>query len=769
MPVAADRIFVLPDTIAALPRRPFEFSPGAREAAAALLDAEPDALLRGLLRDQESEGALLAARRVIGAFLGAAGAAGRDGGDPGAGPDHDAAAIAARLATARATLAAVLGPLREEADPQVREAVLRQRAPLGMLGGCWLEVLSQPATQPSTIVNALYAQYFTLLGSGDPLRAARYLRRRALEAAGVQLPDIGAADLAAKAGIRPLTALHGVFYLALSRLPANFLPEVVGVHVAFHALGVDDLLLGIEQPIAQADLVAVLTQFLGLAGPDDRERMLAGLRLTLALEHEHVTMLAELAAWHRERTLESRVAEIVARHAPMAGSQHQEVRVGGELLAETFGKPHVDIAAFLAEFRESKQLRPWRGGDSRFIRAIKFGGPMYGIFDEGEAAVFKAWVESVQAGERPPIRITPDTVGDAQAAVWRDAIERSAPQDVVFAEPGPFDDRELFHRLANIENFPNVRPAAIERAERTLAAAEVLFTHGAGGRYTDATWFDYDADALYQRAEQVYWEKLIKPYRPLTEIPERDEVVFLQTTYALGALIDGTWLHRLAGTGHDTRPSDPMLLSIYADEMGHGDLAKNHLTLIHTALASMDVRLPHIRDEAFKEQGDLPDELYGFSLHQLCLAMFPDRYYNELLGYNLAIEMFGLGEMRLHEVQKLRHYGFDVCYEQAHLTIDNISAGHTKQAADIIVAYLDHVQRNVGDAAVQQEWRRIWRGYASYAYFVEHALLKKLAAGQGEPAGESVGESAGQSVGQSVGEPAGEPAGESDDVLDLMI
>jgi hypothetical protein len=112
----------------------------------------------------------------------------------------------------------------------------------------------------------------------------------------------------------------------------------------------------------------------------------------------------------------------------------------------------------------------------------------------------------------------------------------------------------------------------------------------------------------------------------------------------------------------------------------------------------------------------------------LCMALFPDRYYNEILGYNLAIEMFGLGELRLHEVQKLNHYGFDDCYEQAHLTIDNISAGHSRQAADIIVAYLDEVRRVLGDAAVEREWRRVWRGYASLAYFVEHALLKELAA-----------------------------------------
>ncbi len=205
-------------------------------------------------------------------------------------------------------------------------------------------------------------------------------------------------------------------------------------------------------------------------------------------------------------------------------------------------------------------------------------------------------------------------------------------------------------------------------------------------------------------------------------------MVFLQTTYALGALVDATWLHRTANLGRSDRRCDAALFSIYADEMGFGDLRKNHITLIHRALHSMDIRLPHIRDAAFMEQGDLPDALYGFSLHQLCMALFPDTYYNEILGYNLAIEMFGLGELRLHEIQKLSHYGFDDCYEQAHLTIDNISAGHSRQAADIIVAYLDEVRRVLGDGAVEREWRRVWRGYASLAYFVEHALVKELQA-----------------------------------------
>lgn len=732
MPTTAAGFFELPDTMAALPRRPFEFSASAGDEADGLLALEPEALLRRLLRDQESEASLLASRRILHAFLESV--TGTDAGAGNAGVDDaDADSIAAHVSSARATLHEQLDGLSAATSPgpEARAAVLRQRAPIMLLAGCWLDVLSQPATQPSVIVNRLFAQYYALRGSGDPLRSCHHQRRRALEDAAIRLPEFGAAGFLAAAEARPLTALHASCYIALSRLPANFLPELLGVHYAYFALGIDDHLLRLTSPLPETELRAVVAEYLRLAGPDERARLRSGVRLGLALEREHVALLADLAAWHGGRTLESKVAEIVVRHAPLAGSQHGGVRVGGRPLTETFADPELDLAGFLRDLRESPRLRAGAdGGESRFIRAIKFGGPMFGIFDEHEADVLKQWVATVQAGDRPAIELTRNTAGDEHASRWRAALAASRPDDVVTIRGAadPRDDRELFHRLVNIENYANTLPLAAEYAQRLLAEAEIMFVHGGEGRYTDATYFDYSPDALYARAEQIYFEKLVKPYRPLEVIPEREDVVFRQTTYALGALVDGAWLHRLGNLGHEGRPSDHLLTEIYADEMGHGDLAKNHLTLIHTALASMAVELPHIRDAAFMDQGELPDDLYGFSLYQLCLALFPDSHYNEILGYNLAIEMFGLGELRLHEIQKLDHYKFDACYERAHLTIDNISAGHTKQAADIIVGYLDEVQRTSGSDAVQLEWLRIWRGYAAYAYIVEDTLRKKLAA-----------------------------------------
>ena len=719
-------VFNLPDEITSLPELGFEFDASCREQAARALAEPATRLYARLVRDQESPTVFLIARRVIDGFLRRG--AQLSGTSSETAPTADA--IAVEVLAARDELAAALETLRGLPD-DVREAVLRERAPVGLVAGCWLDLVSQASTQPSVVVNRLFSHYFALQGEGNPQRGVHHVRSRWLETEGAYLPEIDADDFMGKAGARELTAWHGCFYLALSKLPASFLPEVAGVHYAFHALGVDDLMAGKAPVLAEPTLREALAEYLELAARNatadaDPARLLAAVRLTVQLEREQVGLLTDLAGWLGEATLDEKAARIIERHAPYAGSQHGDVRVRGRRLTDIFADPEFDLAGFVAEFRASRQLKPMPDGDSRFTRALKFGGPMFGVFDEREAAVFAAWAEQVQAGQAAEVVIRRNTLGDASAAAWREAVLEREPADVRYAEARARDDRELLYRLVNLENFPSALTLARARAEDGLEKAGILFEHGAGGRYTDATYFDYTEQALYERVERIYWDKLVGPYQKLEQIPDADEVIFGQKIFALGSLIDGSWAHRIGNLGRYRRPADGMLFSIYADEMGRGDLRKNHITLIHQVLTSMSVHLPHIRDAAFVDQAELPDMVYHLPLHQLCLSLFPDSLYEEILGYNLGIEMFGLGEMRLHEMQKLRHHGFDPIYEEAHLSIDNVSAGHARQSADIVARHLDGVRRASGEGRVQESWRRIWRGYASFAYFIETPLIKDL-------------------------------------------
>ncbi|GGU65590.1 hypothetical protein GCM10010211_33470 [Streptomyces albospinus] len=76
---------------------------------------------------------------------------------------------------------------------------------------------------------------------------------------------------------------------ALSRLPASFLPYLVGVGYAVFALGIDDFLLGTEALLPESEARAVLAEHLACTedsatGPEDRRRMLA------ALDHRFVSV-----------------------------------------------------------------------------------------------------------------------------------------------------------------------------------------------------------------------------------------------------------------------------------------------------------------------------------------------------------------------------------------------------------------------------------------------------------------------------------------------
>jgi hypothetical protein len=707
------------DLTTSLPLGPYECSPAAFAEAAAVVAGPPAALYRQLMVEQESEATLVAARRVLAALL-----------PDGVGLDKDQ--VLAELAGSRAAIAGIAARLRT-APAETVAAVLRQRAPLALIEGCWLDTVSQPATQPAVIVNRLGVEQLELMGRGVVERTLAHQRRNLLLEHGVVLPDLMATDFLAEARARPLTVVTAAFYLALSRVPASFLPEVVGVHCAFRALGTDAALSGVDG--AGYDPAPLLEEYLAHTaqsptGPADRARMLAAIRLVVRLESAHVAMLDEFAGWHQGLSLDARLALIVDRHAPYAGRQHHRVRISGTLLQDLLAGPAFDAAAFVGQLRASSQLKPLRAGGCRFTRAIKFGGPMFGIFDDAEARTIEQWAAAVAAGEEPGADLVACTAGDEAAAAWQRALAAADPGDVVVAESPALDERRFFYRLVNVERFPGVLAAARTRAEQVLALAEGMFELGAAGRYTDASWFDYSPEALRERVDAIYWRKLVEPFRPLIDIPSRTDVIDNQKRFALGSLIDGAWAHRIGNTGRFHRPSDGPLFAIYADEMGRGDLAKNHVTLIHQVLASMDIHLPHVRSAEFLTQTELPDLTYRFATYQLSLALFPDSRYEEILGYNLGIEMFGLGELRLHEMQKMRYHRFDTAYEEAHLSIDNVSAGHARQSADLIVGYLDHVGRTAGPVAVERAWRRVWCGYASFAFFVEPRLARRLAVGR---------------------------------------
>lgn len=639
-------------------------------------------------------------------------------------PPLTAVELPAFIATAKTTLFKRVERLSQANDDD-RKQLLRQRALLALIAGCWLDYVSQPATEPAEVVCLLGGQNFALKGHGEIANSQQRLRYRQFAAMGIAIPEVYTSGITECLGSVELTAWQASFWLALSRLPASHLPEVVGLHYAYYCLGFDDALLGLPAPIAQVQLDTLMATFLRHCQQDEQgavseKRMLNAVVRAVDLELANSEMLLALQSQLAQRTPDDRMAEIVRRHLPLAGKHHKRIRLEKCSLAEC-PEQLSDTETFLRALRASPYFRQLPSGECSFQKAIRFGGSMFGIFSPQEAATMARWIANSQSGDDICLSDFTDA-GSEQSAVWlKRCRDTSLQSHVVWQSAQLPDHRELLWRLVNIEHYPCHLARLKLRVEQTLQQAEALFTTGSSGRYTDASYFSYTPEALLARMEKIYWEKLVHPYERLTEIPDRESVLFGQKLMALGSMIDGAWAHRFGGTLRNHRRVDGKMLAIYADEMGLGEYEKNHITLILRVLKSMDISLPHIREKAFCQQEELPD-IYDFSLHQLAISQFPDTFYEELLGYNLGIEMLGLGEMRMHEIQKLRRYGFDTIYEEAHLTIDNFSAGHSRQAVDLIIDHLDDSKLGLSEDEVQQRWRRIWRGYASFALYVETDL-----------------------------------------------
>ncbi|MEK9497630.1 iron-containing redox enzyme family protein [Photorhabdus sp. P32] len=633
------------------------------------------------------------------------------------------------MAQAREALIQRISHLKQS-KADIWDRLLRQRALLSLIAGCWLDYISQPATEPAQIVCMLSGHNFHLKGNGEIDKSQQQQRHRRLSELGINVPKVYTQGILATLQTTELTAWHAAFWLALSRLSASYLPEVIGFQYAYYWLGFDDALLNLPTPIKPHQLQQLLETYLTFCqhsstGQDDIKRLMRAINAAVELELEHSDMLLELQNQLQQQTLDDCMAEIVKRHIPFAGKQHQRINLEQRSLTQWFNEKDSNMKVFLETFKHSPYLRQTANGNCSFLKAIRFGGPMFGIFNQYEADTIARWIAQSRQADTS-IHLTQATeAGNKQAERWKNHYQNvSVEEQVVWQTAKVLDERELFYRMVNIEHFANHLDGIKLQVMQTLQQAEILFTAGQNGRYTDASYFPFSPEALKERTDAIYWNKLLYPYQRLTEIPDRENVIFGQKLTALGSMIDGAWTHKIGGTLRYYRCSDGMMLAIYADEMGRGDVEKNHITLILRALKSMDIHLPHIRDPEFRQQDELPD-IYAFSLHQLGMSLFPDTFYEELLGYNLGIEMLGLGEMRMHEIQKLRHYGFDTIYEEAHLTIDNFSAGHARQSVDLIIAYLDEIRTLLTEEELQQRWLRIWLGYASFAYFIETDLVKQ--------------------------------------------
>lgn len=177
--------------------------------------------------------------------------------------------------------------------------------------------------------------------------------------------------------------------------------------------------------------------------------------------------------------------------------------------------------------------------------------------------------------------------------------------------------------------------------------------------------------------------------------------------------VDGAWL------GHVGTVTTPFALhktvkgacQILFEELGDGDLRKNHVNLYHRLLESVAPGFPTAETEQFgqAETGLNNLSVWKAATAQLLISLMPNEFLPEILGFNLHFE--GISMDTLKAISELREVGIDPYYFILHVSIDNSHSGHSAIAIEIVSEYMKYILKKGGEAAAQKAWEKIQAGY----------------------------------------------------------
>jgi len=591
--------------------------------------------------------------------------------------------------------------------------------PSMLLEGAWLARASQPATGHLPVHSHLFALYCRIIGLEDDSPSLPLHFRALLTGLGISLPPLSSPSFFNNRRF-PEFALHiPCIQLGLMHRPRTFFPELLGYTLAHYWLDSDwwaslvgppeaawtsarERFLDDARPLASAALESYVRE------QGTSERLSAGWHL---YRHAFESLLRDFAASrNRHQTAADAMADIVRAKRPYAVAYHRRVMLQERSLDQWLAQGEDDPGPLLEALRDSPYVDMQCPVAGRLIRAMDFGGPMFGVFSAEERRLCLNWIENPDA-EAEQV--------DATGTALRSAPEPSTGQNQrnLSHRPGKhatadrtLNRRRLFTALLHAESATDCPPEAAIAVERILRRSRWLDLL----RPAYHSLRSYDPTTFSQWIEAIYRQETAR-YRPLNADPKisREFCLWAILQLAPSILVDGCWLAGIPTASEKLDEVQQHLLHIYADELGNGKPERNHANVYRRLLESLDLALPEFETEDFAQDRRFTDAAFELPVYMLAIGQLKELYFPELLGLNLGIELSGLGAGYMQVVDILRHYRIDPAIIQLHQTIDNLASGHASSARDAILLYLDQIRQREGLSAVQEPWCRIRLGYLS--------------------------------------------------------
>lgn len=289
--------------------------------------------------------------------------------------------------------------------------------------------------------------------------------------------------------------------------------------------------------------------------------------------------------------------------------------------------------------------------------------------------------------------------------------------------------KQLYFQLSNLERFydyvlPNVQPIL----HKMFSEALNEFMSGERTSILDIDIYSREKlEVFLERENDICMEKF-KGYtlrrraggsREMFAAPE--DVSQSVRRLAPLKLADGAWLshvHKIS-TPFRLRRMTQKAWQIFSEELGDGDLRKNHVFVYSELIKEMGTTCPEPHASSFSQwQHDVADcTVWKAAVAQQLMSIFTDSFLPEILGFNLHFE--GVEFETLVTARELEELGYDPSYSLLHICIDNAHSGHSAIALELVDEYLCHMQQSQNHSSLQQAWNRVQTGYVLSQYLNE--------------------------------------------------
>lgn len=207
-------------------------------------------------------------------------------------------------------------------------------------------------------------------------------------------------------------------------------------------------------------------------------------------------------------------------------------------------------------------------------------------------------------------------------------------------------------------------------------------------------WITRNAEDVGKQYHQYLLER--KNGQPRRLFKNKSHALNFLKLVAPTKMVDGSWLHGFIH--HSNNEKFSKLITIYLDELGNGDVHKNHVVLFRQLLVKYGL----------DELDQLSDEFFVQGAVQLALGCNAEAFTPEIIGFNLAYEQLPLHLMIT--AYELKELNIDPYYFTLHITVDNALTGHSKMAIDAFRDSLpsigctqDYFERVIAGMALNQD------------------------------------------------------------------